>query len=348
MDYAGIDARNLRFAVNRSLTADEEREQLKVSVPVGIPACSGLSVIRFSASYLELVDRWYPVKGFNVWLSVLGALAMIPTSLYLLFNLIIFGEPFKEEERWILWCFWAFIVPVSSFILAGIVWLFRSECFRWTHYPIRLDRTGRKVHFFRQDGTVATGDWDRLFFFIGEATTPPLGKTHDIRAHFLSEDGRTVLETFSVGYVYMGDRRDLLGLWEFIRQYMEGDDEVVARNCAEVPICIPVHDRKEGFVFGVVRTFAGLIHWPWLHLAACLPFSFIAIGRWVAMSTCRIPVWPNEIENDGAVTGKDRWQRDWRDNPRLGFLEKTWPLICTATGVGAGLCIIYMIERSLG
>ncbi|WP_442246715.1 hypothetical protein ACS0OP_13020 [Stenotrophomonas riyadhensis] len=112
MDYAGIDARNLRFAVNRSLRADEEREQLKVSVPVGIPACSGLSVIRFSASYLELVDRWYPVKGFNVWLSVLGALAMIPTSLYLLFNLIIFGEPFKEEERWILWCFWAFIVPV--------------------------------------------------------------------------------------------------------------------------------------------------------------------------------------------------------------------------------------------
>lgn len=347
MDYAGIDARNLRFEINRPLTAAEERERLNISTPIGMPVRSGLSVIRISASYLELVDRWYPVKGFNVWLSVLGALAFVPTSTYLLINLIIFGEPFKEEERWILWCFWTFIAPISLFILAGIVWLFRSECFRWTHYPIRLDRVSRKVHFFRQNGTVATGDWDRLFFFIGESTTPPIGTTHDLRTHFLSEDGKTVLETFSLGYEYMGSRPDLLELWEFIRQYMEGNDEVVARLCAKVPICIPVHDRKEGFSFGVVRTFAGLIHWPWLHLVACLPFSFIAIGRWVAMSTCRIPIWPNEIEHD-AATAKDRWYRDWRDNPRLGFLERTWPLICTALGVGAGLYIIYLIERSLG
>ncbi|MBO1748568.1 DUF6708 domain-containing protein [Stenotrophomonas indicatrix] len=348
MDYAGIDARNLRYAVNRALTAAEEGERLDVSVAVDAPLQSGLSVIKFSATYLELVDRWYPVKGFNVWLSVLGALAFIPTSSYLLVNLIIFGEPFKEDERWILWCFWIFIVPVSLFILAGIVWLFRSECFRWTHYPIRLDRIRRKVHFFRQNGTVATGSWDRLFFFIGESTTPPIGRTNDIRAHFLSEDGKTVLETFSLGYVYMGSRRDLLGLWEFIRQYMEGNDEVVARLCAEVTICIPVHDRREGFVFGVVRTFAGLIHWPWLHVVACLPFSFIAMARWVAMSTCRIPVWPKEIENDCAVTGKSQWQRDWRDNPGLGFLDETWPLICTAVGAGGGLYLIYLIEHSLG
>lgn len=259
MDYAGIDARNLRFAVNRPLTVAEERGRLNISAPIGMPVRSGLSVIRISASYLEVVDRWYPVKGFNVWLSVLGALAFVPTSTYLLINLIISGEPFKEDERWILWCFWAFIAPLSLFILAGIVWLFRSECFRWTHYPIRLDRVSRKVHFFRQNGTVATGDWDRLFFFIGESTTPPIGRTHDIRTHFLSEDGETVLETFSLGYEYMGSRQDLLELWEFIRQYMEGNDEVVARLCTSVQICIPVHDRKEGFSFGVVRTFAGLI-----------------------------------------------------------------------------------------
>ena len=92
MDYAGIDARNLRFAVNRPLTAAEENQRLDVSASVGVPARSGLSVIRFSSTCLELVDRWYPVKGFNVWLSVMGALAFVPTSSYLFVNLILLGE----------------------------------------------------------------------------------------------------------------------------------------------------------------------------------------------------------------------------------------------------------------
>lgn len=314
MDYAGIDARNLRYPVNRVLTAAEEGARLDASVSVGMPARIGLSVIKFNSTYLELVDRWYPVKGFNVWLSVMGALAFVPTSAYLLVNLIILGEPFREGERWILWCFWLFIVPVSVFILAGIVWLFRSECFRWTHYPIRLDRVGRKVHFFRQDGTVASGDWDRFFFFIGQSTTPPIGRTEDIRAHFLSEDGKIVLETFTLGYEYIGERSDLLGLWEFIRLYIEGGDTVLECLRKEVEICLPIHDRKEGFIFGVVRTFAILVHCPWLHAVFCLPFSFIALGRWLAMTTCRIPEWPKDVEGDAGVAGADPCQRDWRNN----------------------------------
>lgn len=348
MDYAGIDARNLRFAVSRPLTAAEEDERLDVSASVGVPARSGLSVIKFSSTCLELVDRWYPVKGFNVWLSVMGALAFVPTSSYLFVNLILLGEPFREDERWILWCFWLFIAPVSLFILAGIVWLFRSECFRWTHYPIRLDRVNRKVHFFRQDGTVASGDWNRLFFCIGESTTPPIGRTHDIRAHFLSDDRKTVLETFSLGYEYMGERSDLLGLWEFIRLYMQGGDAELEHLCGEVGFYLPIHDRKEGFVFGVVRTFAGLVHWPWLHVVSCLPFSFIALGRWVAMTTSRIPAWPTEVEGGAGVDRADPWQRDWRDNPRLGFLDKAWPMICTAIGVVMGTAIVSAIWRSTG
>ncbi|MHC1651892.1 hypothetical protein ACODUL_01160 [Stenotrophomonas maltophilia] len=150
-----------------------------------------------------------------------------------------------------------------------------------------------------------------------------------------------------MGYEYMGERSDLLGLWEFIRLYMQGGDAEVEHLCGEVGFYLPIHDRKEGFVFGVVRTFAGLVHWPWLHLFFCLPFSFIALGRCVAMSTCRIPVWPKAVEIEGVVTEDDHLRRDWRDNPTFGFLERTWPLTCTALGVVAGFYIIYLIERSL-
>jgi len=347
MDYAGIDARNLRFPVNRPLTEAERNEQLDPTRSTGVAPRIGLSLVKFNSTYIELVDRWYPVKGFNVWLSVMGALAFAPTSLYLLINLIILGEPFREDERWILWSFWIAIVPLSIFIIAGIVWLFRSECFRWTHYPMRVDRRSRQIHFFRQDGTVATGAWDRLFFFMGESTTPPIGRTNDLRVHFLSDDGGTVIETFSLGYEYMGERQDLLGLWEYIRQYMYGTEGDVARLCELVPLCMPVHDRKEGFVFGVVRTFANFIHWPWVHLLASLPFGFIAIGRWLAMATSQVPRWPAEIEAASTVGDQDRYRRDWRDNLPLGFMEKTWPLICTAVGLLTAIGILYVIEQAL-
>lgn len=325
MDYAGINARNLRFPVNRPLTEAERNEQLDPTRSTGVAPRIGLSLVKFNSTYIELVDRWYPVKGFNVWLSVMGALAFAPTSLYLLINLIILGEPFREDERWILWCFWIVIVALSIFIIGGIVWLFRSECFRWTHYPMRVDRRSRQIHFFRQDGTAATGAWDRLFFLIGESTTPPIGKTNDLRVHILSEDGATVAETFSLGYEYLGERQDLLGIWEFIRQYMQGSEDD----------------------FGVIRTFATFARFPLLQLVFSFPYSFIAMGRWLAMATSRVPRWPAEIEEVSMVGDQDRCRRDWRDNPPLGFMDKTWPLICTAVGVLTATWILYVIEQAL-
>lgn len=347
MDYAGIDARNLRFPVNRPLTEAERKEQLDPTRSTGVAPRIGLSLIKFNSTYIELVDRWYPVKGFNVWLSIMGALAFVPTSLYMIVKLIILGEPFAEDERWILWCFWAVIVPLSLFILGGIVWLFRSECFRWTHYPMRVDRRSRQIHFFRQDGTVATGAWDRLFFFIGESTTPPIGRTNDLRVHFLSDDGATVVETFSLGYEFMGGRQDLLGIWEFIREYMESSEAKLTGLSRMAPIYMPIHDRKEGFVFGVVRTFANFSRWPWLHLVFSLPYSFIGMARWLAMTTSRIPVWPAGVNASSAIKEDDPHRRDWRDNPPLGFVDDKWPLICTAIGVLTAIWILYAIKQAL-
>ncbi|KAG1580629.1 hypothetical protein G6F46_015488 [Rhizopus delemar] len=41
MDYAGIDTRNLRFAVNRPLTAAEEDQRLDVSASLDLPRAGG-------------------------------------------------------------------------------------------------------------------------------------------------------------------------------------------------------------------------------------------------------------------------------------------------------------------
>ncbi|WMJ69530.1 hypothetical protein [Stenotrophomonas sp. 24(2023)] len=57
MDYAGIDAGHLRFAVNRPLTEAEIEARLDTSTPVGVPPRSGASVIKFNSTYLDVVDR---------------------------------------------------------------------------------------------------------------------------------------------------------------------------------------------------------------------------------------------------------------------------------------------------
>lgn len=112
-------------------------------------------------------------------------------------------------------------------------------------------------------------------------------------------------------------------------------------------MCMPVHDRKEGFVFGVIRTFATFSRCPLLQLFFSFPYSFIAMGRWLAMATNRIHRWPAQIEVASMVGDQDRYCRDWRDNPPLGFMDKTWPLICTSVGVLTAAWILYAIEQAL-
>jgi hypothetical protein len=113
------------------------------------------------------------------------------------------------------------------------------------------------------------------------------------------------------------------------------------------PMYTPVHDRKEGFVFGVIRKFATFARFLLLQLVFSFPYSFIAMGRWLAMATNRIHRWPAEMEVASMVGDQDRYCRDWRDNPPLGFMDKTWPLICTAVGVLTAAWIRYAIKQAL-
>jgi len=50
--------------------------QLDPTRSTGVAPRIGLSLVKFNSTYIELVDRWCPVKGFNVWLSVMEALAL--------------------------------------------------------------------------------------------------------------------------------------------------------------------------------------------------------------------------------------------------------------------------------
>lgn len=69
MDFAGRDIGKLRYPVNRPLTNEERARRYDQKVAGSAPPMDFLSVIKFNGNYMDLVDRWYPVTGFSVWLG---------------------------------------------------------------------------------------------------------------------------------------------------------------------------------------------------------------------------------------------------------------------------------------
>ncbi|WP_445005581.1 hypothetical protein [Halomonas mongoliensis] len=77
MDYAGLDYRNIRFPVDRPLTEDERAARYQQKKARNAPPMDFLSVIGFNSNYIDLVDRWYSIKGFNSWVGALVFLLSI-------------------------------------------------------------------------------------------------------------------------------------------------------------------------------------------------------------------------------------------------------------------------------
>ncbi|MCD7099526.1 DUF6708 domain-containing protein [Stenotrophomonas sp. MMGLT7] len=339
MDYAGLDYRNIRYPVNRPLTDKERSLQYRQGEEKAAQPMDFLSVIGVNSSYIDLVDRWYPIKGFNVWLGgcVIGVSAFLSSIIVWAF----FWAP-VTDQRGALWFMLLVFMPIALALIWGGWWLIRTESWRWTHYPMRLNRKTRQVYVFRQDGTVLTVPWDDLFIVRGEAKNPIAGTTYDLRAHVLDKDGITVRESFSLGYAFPGDEHSMDKFWAFLQPYMEAQDgaERTYRHLKKNGYLAPLDGRKEGWRWSIARSFMSAAHWPWLQFLGAPFLGLNAVGRMFAMRTSKRPRWPKEVEDANTVEADDPYVLTWRDNGPLGWWELGWPSICTVLGVGLYVGVI--------
>src|SRR3546814_785974 len=215
MNYTGLGRFN-RYKTDRPLMDQEREDRLDRGKRSGFEPQDALTTIRVNSTYLEMVDRWYAQKGIAVWLGLLG---VIPIAIWI--GAMVVGIYHRGEVGG--WIFLIFMLLLTVPLLLGFLYGFRLEAFRWTHYPIRLNRKTRQVHLFRQDGTVLTTPWDELFLCIGSSKPPLAGEEIDVRAHVLDVDGETVRQTFTAGFVFLGGTTATMQLWEFMRRYMEAD-----------------------------------------------------------------------------------------------------------------------------
>lgn len=301
MEFTGLIH---KYPVNR-LLRDEERElQLRQDERLTVEPSSQLCAIRLNSTYLEIVDKYFAWKGM-LTLLLLGGFCVISIPML------------AAGVNELLGTMWHWLDTAATFAFAILIaavcgWFARYECFRQTHYPIRFNRKSRMVHVFRTDGTVFSVAWDKVFFCLGRGYQP---SNWEVQGHVLADDGVTVLETFSLSEsgVNKYERDVLKHFWQYVRDYMEVGPESVLHKSQ---VMLPITQGRETFVFGWHRLRSQIAGVPVLILfGALMTYIFIYPGRWLAMATSRIPVWPQEIEAQCPVATDDPCVRDARTNP---------------------------------
>lgn len=293
MEYTGLI---IKYPVNRALTDAERDRHLKQKIHLDVDPVSQLSVINANASYLELVDKFYAWKGLLTTFAV-AAIALFASGLaFVMIDELFVHQASAEQPLWFL----MFVCALFGAAIAGMIWLARKEAFAFTHYPIRLNRVTRDVHVFRLDGSVLTASWDDIFFCLASL---PQG-AWEIQGHILDQSRQTVVETFALSVWGAGksDAQQLMRFWEFARRYMEeSPDGVLGQDL----VLLPISRQKESVGFSFRRMQAEAGGNPAIaFLLGCIALLLLP-GRWLAMRTCKIPKWPDEIEANCKVPDND-------------------------------------------
>ena len=324
MDFTGF---NKAYPAKRPLTDQERERRLLQKMRLDVKEGDDLSVIRFNSTYMEVVDKWFAWRGIPATVGIAFTCILGWLPLYWAYDLIVHPEKIAEEWPWFL-----LILAIGAPFFLFFGWIVKKDGFRFTHYPIRLNRKTQMVHVFRTDGTVLSAPWKDLFFCI---TSLPQNNW-EIQGHVLSTDGVTVKETFALPATGTGaaDRDQLPRYWEFVRRYMEeGPGSVSAR----VEYCLPIANQRERFTDGFHRMH-GQAHALFAPiLIAVLLFLYILPypGRWLAMRTSQLPVWPKEVDDVCVVEANDLYRKDASMNKPI----TDHSLIFLVAAIGIGLLV---------
>jgi hypothetical protein len=258
------------------------------------------------------VDKFYAWKGLISTIMFIGMAVVLGMTVVIVRVVLVTLAGPAFERPLLLVCSAACLLLFVALPAALVIWLLRKECFAYTHYPIRLNRKTRTVHVFRIDGSVLSVPWDKVFFCLGRCHQP---RHWEIQGHVLAEDKTTVIETFALSVYGVGDRdRELLKHhWEFVRRYVEDGAQSVV---GFVHFCLPIDRTRESLRFGFQRMFVDSTGFALpLRLFWLLTNLIILPGRWFAMRTSKVPVWPNEIEDICPAEPGDPYMKDARINP---------------------------------
>lgn len=220
----------------------------------------------------------------------------------------------RHDEGSLLFTFGLLMIMCIG-IFIGVISFNRriGEWFRYTHYPIRLNRKNRKVYVFRGDGTVLETAWDKAYFTLN-INKQVAGINWFGIVGLVLKDPQTIQEQFTFGYS-SSNQSYCYRHWEFMRRYMEEGPQAVM-HADGVGYCLPIADKKETPYQGWIQLLSNDATSPiarWLMLPVSMLFF---IGRLIANATCKAPLWPSDVEAACRVCADDPYVRDSSTNPK--------------------------------
>ncbi|WP_349681575.1 DUF6708 domain-containing protein, partial [Psychrobacter sp. UBA6730] len=123
------------------------------------------------------------------------------------------------------------------------------------HYPIRFNRKTRKVYVRQYNRKVEVYNWDDLTFFIAY-----INEDKDIRAVTFDKDGETITGMFALAFQDEVFDKSLISYFEFIRRYMEGDDQQLKEVKEAIRYIYPIHEKRETPLMSFKRLILNEVH----------------------------------------------------------------------------------------
>lgn len=299
-----------KYKLDRPLLFEERHGYLKQKERLDVLPLPYLSTVRLNSTYLEMVGKFYEGKGFLT--LVMLVIALIPLCFLLAITFQNLFDPVEYDRNINGWMLLGVLALIASPGIILSVWTLLRECFRLTHYPIRLNRKLRKLYAVDPYTLkVIEADWDKMVFVLDKCRHTPMRITQwEILGHVLDEDGQTVRATLPFSMV--SAQQDLLKRhWEYMRRYMEDGVEEIFDHTS---VCLPIADRRETFRFGYQVTLVDDSYPVWIYIASILLIPE-ALGRYLAMQTSDIPQWSKRIEEECRIDPDDPYAIDADDNP---------------------------------
>jgi hypothetical protein len=324
------------YKTNRPITEVERKARLEVSEKYSSDLYGKWIAIHVNDVFFETVDKLHPSRGIT--LLFLGPLLLLWATMGIVFLMDFAQKQISSADatNFSMFAAVAFAMVLTcafSYLLFRI--LVSHEIFSHTHYPVRLNRQNRKVYVFRssKNGGPLTLNWSEVFWQHAECAGKFAGSAdYEIRGHVLDPDGVTVRDTFSLGAC--GPSIVVSQQWELFRRYMEGGPGQVPPQQL-----LPIANRRESFWFGMRRCASLFDIHPIVMLLTCPFWASVGWARAVAMRTCRVPRWPQDVVDacEGQVSpGKEMRKKD-RVLSALGEDWATRVVVVVGTLVG-GAC----------
>ncbi|WP_110601433.1 DUF6708 domain-containing protein [Salinicola lusitanus] len=302
------------------------------------------SVISINATFLEVVDADNRLRGLATPFGLVGGLATLLSGWLVIYYMVAQSTNVPIPIYFLATFLLLLVVLIGFPIFNSLV---RRDMFRKTHYPMRFNRRDRKVYAWSQDMGVVTMNWDDIQFYTSEATKSQDRRgmsREEIRGYVRDRNGNMLYHLVFFKYEGFKGMKGVLEIWELVRRYMEEPDGYIQAYQVDQRL-LDLDGKRESFIHSLIQATQVIADSRILQVILAMAITWTGTGRLIAKWTCRVPRWPEWVEEKCRVDPNDPYVRNRQTERPLSAREILWPLFCYLLGWAEVLVILYFCFR---